>query len=204
MIVALLLAVGFSMELSESRYAEPAMIPVMATESDDRASAAAVEIAQLRELYFAAVKSSNALLVAEKTIEKRLAGLPSSGPATERDAVVLSYAGALRTLRAKHGHWPPTRLRDLQDGLRTMDAMVERYPAVAEIRYLRLMSCYYLPSILGRTGSVREDFRALARLLPAARASFSADLYEAAAAFVLDHGELSPVERVPLERSLAR
>jgi hypothetical protein len=204
MMIVLLLTFGFAMEPMESRFAHPIALPVMAAEPGDRVSSSPAEIARLRELYFAAVKSSEALLVAEKAIERRLAALPASGPATERDAVVLSYAGALRTLRAKHGNWPPSRLRDLQDGLRTMDAMVELYPAVAEIRYLRLMSCYYLPSILGRTGSVREDFRALARLLPAARESFSAELYEAAAAFVLDHGGLPAVERVPLERSLAR
>jgi hypothetical protein len=202
--VALLLTVGFAMEAVSDRSAQPAAAAVTAAASGVHISPAPVEIAQLRELYFAAVKSSNALLVAERAVEKRLAVIPASGPSTEGDALVLTYAGALRTLRAKHGHWPPARLRDLQEGLRTMDSMVERYPAVAEIRYLRLMSCYYLPSILGRTGSVREDFRALARLLPAARANFSAELFEAAAAFVLDHGELTAVERVPLERSLAR
>lgn len=204
MMMALLLMAGLAMEATDDRHLHPDVAPIVAIVSGDHISAITVEIAQLRELYFAAVKSSGALLVAERAIERRLAALPASGPATETDAVVLTYAGALRTLRAKHGHWPPARLRDLQEGLRTMDSMVESYPDVAEIRYLRLMSCYYLPSLLGRTGSVTEDFRALARLLPAARESFSTDLFEAAAAFVLEHGELTAVDRVPLERSLAR
>jgi hypothetical protein len=202
--MALLLTVALAMNAADDWPVHPAVDPVTVTVTGDHISSAASELAQLRELYFAAVKSPSALVLAERAIEKRVAALPASGPTTERDAVILTYAGALRTLRAKHGHWPPARLRDLQEGLRTMDSMVERYPAVAEIRYLRLMSCYYLPSLLGRTGSVTEDFRALARLLPSARESFSPELYAAAAAFVLEHGELTATERVPLERSLAR
>jgi len=159
------------------------------------------ELQRLRELYFAAVQSPHSLALAEREVQTmRAADLA----APNMDVLLTAYSGALRTLRAKHGSWPPARLRDLQEGLRTLDGLVDRHPDVAEVRYLRLMSCYYLPALLGRTGSVREDFQALGRLLPAARHSFSRELYSAAAEFVLENGELQPNDRARLERSLAR
>jgi hypothetical protein len=83
-------------------------------------------------------------------------------------ATLTAYEGALATLRAKHALWPPRKLQHLRAGLAVLDATIEAHPEHAEARYLRLMSCYYLPSILGRGGSVQEDFAALARLLPGA------------------------------------
>jgi hypothetical protein len=161
---------------------------------------ATAELQRLRELYFDAVQSAEALETAEREIRAMRARNATAG---EMDVLLTAYDGALRTLRAKHGRWPPARLRDLQDGLRTLDQVVEQHPDIAEARYLRLMSCYYLPSLLGRSGSVREDFQALGRLLPGARSSFSRKLYEAAATFVLENGELHPTDRARLERSLA-
>jgi hypothetical protein len=168
--------------------------PVSTLDARDR------ELQRVRELYFAAVQESEALELAEREIERLLA----SGPDRQREAVLTAYAGALRTLRAKHGRWPVARLRDLQSGLEILDDVVERHPNLTEARYLRLMSCYYLPGILGRGASVREDFVALARLLPSSRAQLPADLYEAVAGFVLENGDLPPTVRAPLERSLGR
>ncbi|CAN5793606.1 hypothetical protein BH23GEM6_BH23GEM6_01860 [soil metagenome] len=161
---------------------------------------APAELQRLRQLYFAAVQSADALEVAEREIRAMRA---EDAGAPTWELLVAAYGGALQTLRAKHGRWPPARLRDLQEGLRTLDDVVEKYPDHAEARYLRLMSCYYLPGFLGRTSSVREDFHALGRLLPAARSSFSRDLYVAAAGFVLENGDLHPSDRARLERSLA-
>lgn len=160
------------------------------------------DLQRVRELYFAAVQSSDALAVAEREVRRRI-----DSPSTlteERAAILTAYSGALRTLRAKHGRWPPARLRDLQHGLSTMDDVIARFPDLAEIRYLRLMSCYYLPSLFGRSESVREDFSALARLLPSAKGELSPELYAAVARFVLENGKLTAAQRAPLERSLVR
>jgi hypothetical protein len=157
---------------------------------------------RVRELYFAAVQSSEALDRAEREVSRRLE--PGPRRVVQEEAVLTAYRGALRTLRAKHGRWPPARLRDLQEGLATLDAVIAEHPHLTEARYLRLMSCYYLPSILGRSGSVREDFTALARLLPGSRSEFSAELYAAVASFVLENGDLPSALRAPLESSLVR
>jgi hypothetical protein len=106
------------------------------------------------------------------------------------------------TLRAKHGTWPPSRLRHLREGLSILDGAVAARPDEAEVRYLRLLSCYYLPGILGRGRSVREDFAALARLLPEARHDFPPELYAAMVRFVLENGGPSPPQRAALLAAL--
>ena len=155
-------------------------------------------LTRLRELYYAAVEDRVAIAAAMEEIEAlRDAGLARSG--SRRAAVLDAYVGALTTLRAKHGRWPPDRLRHLNDGLHLLDEAVADAPDVAEIRYLRLMSCYYLPGILGRGSTVREDFAALKRLLPDAAGEFPPELYRVIVSFVVENGEPGPEERAMLE-----
>lgn len=155
-------------------------------------------LTRLRELYYAAVEDREAIGAAMKEIEiLRDAGLARSG--SRRAAVLDAYVGALTTLRAKHGRWPPDRLRNLNDGLEHLDRAVEDAPDVVEIRYLRLMSCYYLPGILGRGSTVQKDFTALTRLLPDASSDFPPELYRAIVSFVLENGDLNPEDRAALE-----
>lgn len=156
---------------------------------------------RIREMYLAAVEDAEALAAAEREVERQLGATRAGSP---RAAVLTAYSGALRTLRAKHGRWPTARLRDLQQGLEVLDGVVGANPSLVEPRYLRLMSCYYLPSLLGRGGSVREDFTALGRLLPGARDELPREVYEVIASFVLEHGALPAEPRARLERTLER
>lgn len=157
--------------------------------------------ARLRRLYYAAVEEESAIEEAVAEIEWIGSELrPVPGSPTE--ALLHAYAGAVVTLRAKHGFWPPSRLRHLREGLATLDAAVQAHPEIAEIRYLRLMSCYYLPGILGRGSSVREDFAALAHLLPKVRNDYPPELYGAIVSFVLENGSISEDERTRLEAAL--
>jgi hypothetical protein len=113
-----------------------------------------------------------------------------------------AYEGALITLRAKHGSWPPRRLQHLQEGLAVLDAVVRADPGNAEARYLRLMSCFHLPAVLGRKESVREDFSALATVLPGIRSSYPPALYNTITRFVLEEGRPSEREAQSLRSSL--
>ena len=158
-------------------------------------------LVQVRHLYLAAVESEAAIPQGLLAIEQlRAAERAPAGSAL--DAVLTAYHGAFITLRAKHGSWPPARLRHLREGLVLMDQAVREQPDGAEVRYLRLMSCYYLPGLLGRGWSVREDFTVLARLLPAVRDAYPGELYRAIVRFVLEEGKLATRERLPLERAL--
>lgn len=154
---------------------------------------------QVRHLYYEAVQSEGAIARGLAEVERQRA-------ATRDEAVratLTAYVGAFTLLRAKHGVWPPDRLRHTRAGLAVLDSLIAAHPEHAEARYLRLMSCYYLPRILGRGWSVREDFAGLARLLPSVRGQVPPDLYGAITRFVLDNGTPTRDQRAALEASLA-
>jgi hypothetical protein len=159
------------------------------------------DLGPLRQGYLAAVSDARAIPRALEEIERIRGGGVAAG--SELDATLTAYRGALVTLQAKHAAWPPRKLRYMREGLALLDGAVAAAPDAAEARYLRLMSCYYLPSFFGRRGSVREDFAALARLLPQVRARYPAELYGAIARFVVEHGRLDPERRRALEATLA-
>ncbi|HET7461716.1 MAG TPA: hypothetical protein VFJ82_10740 [Longimicrobium sp.] len=161
-----------------------------------------VDLAPLRELYLASVSDERAIAKGLGEVERiRASAQPRPGGAL--DATLAAYTGALVTLRARHAFWPAQKLRHLREGLAILDRTVEHHPDHAEARYLRLMSCYYLPGILGRGGSVRADFAALARLLPGVRGQVPAELYDAITRFVVERGRLPAEQRRVLEDSLA-
>ena len=158
-------------------------------------------LTRLRELYYAAVNEREAIGAGLEEID-RLRRDGYARPGSRRAAVLDAYAGAITTLRAKHGRWPLDRLRHLNSGLGVLDSAVADAPDAVEVRYLRLMSCYYLPGILGRGSSVRDDFQALARLLPDAAGEFPAELYRAILTFVVENGDVEPSRRAALESAL--
>lgn len=159
-----------------------------------------VDLAPLREIYLASVRDSRAIGRGMDEIARLRAG--GVQPGTPLDATLTAYQGALLTLRARHAAWPPQKLRYLREGLALLDATVTAQPENAEVRYVRLMSCYYLPGLFGRGGSVRQDFAALARLLPGVRAQYPRPLYDAIVRFVVEHGRLTAEQRGTLEASL--
>jgi len=155
---------------------------------------------RVRLIYLEAVEHPAAV---ERGLEEIRGARKLSGPDDdELNSTLLAYEGALLTLRAKHGVWPTRRLQHLQEGLAVLDHVVRSDPENPEVRYLRLMSCYYLPGILGRRQTVREDFAALASLLPAARSKYPSDLFGAIGHFVLENGQLPPEQNRRLRRSL--
>jgi hypothetical protein len=159
------------------------------------------DLGPLRQAWLAAVSDGGAIPRGLEEIERIRGGGVAAG--SELDATLTAYRGALLTLQAKHAAWPPRKLRYLREGLALLDGAVAASPGAAEVRYVRLMSCYYLPSFFGRRGSVREDFAALARLLPQVRARYPAELYGAIARFVVEKGRLEPEQRRALEATLA-
>jgi hypothetical protein len=142
----------------------------------------AIAIDLLRALYFAAV--DDARLV--RRGHEHVAALRHGRPALpgERHALLTAYRGAFTMLEAKHGSWPPSRLRAVREGLRHLDSAAALVPDDIEVRYLRLVSTHYLPGLFGRRESARADLRAVAELLPAARDVLPPELYHVVAVFV--------------------
>ena len=120
----------------------------------------------------------------------------------DRDRVLRAYRGSFLALRAKHGGGPRQRLRDLRSGFELMDAAVAESPQSAELRYIRLMSGFYLPAIFGRREEVGEDMATLIRVLPRSRSAFPRALYPEVVHFVLDHGDPPDADRRRLEALL--
>lgn len=139
---------------------------------------------RLRILYVLGIKEEAHLGPAESDW-KALAG--TAGP--EEKALLTAYEGALRVARAKHGLRFQRKWEHLKAGLPLLDTAVARAPEHPEIRYLRLVSNYYLPFFMGRRARVKEDFTALARLLPAAR-TYPVRWIRNVGLFVLDKGGL--------------
>jgi 15-cis-phytoene synthase len=146
---------------------------------------AAIGLDLLRSLFFVSVDSAAALPRAQETLERVRGHAP--GFARERRSLLLAYEGALLMLHAKHGSWPPARLRAVRGGLERLDAAVAAAPADVEIRYLRLVNTHYMPRFFGRRESAREDLRAVAALLP--DASLPKALHSVISEFVKNNAE---------------
>ncbi len=149
---------------------------------------------RLRNLYFLSVADKKWLGQAGQSLSwlERRDAIGSD----LRDA----YKGAFDVVRAKHALWPPAKLDFLKRAEPLLDSAAARSPDDVEVRYLRLMSCYYLPFFFGRSWSVKSDFDALARLLPTATGSLPPGLLATVTKFVLDkHGSLTPAQRTRLQ-----
>ncbi len=179
-------------EPAPSRWAQPsAPIPDAAW---DRA------LRSVGTLWVEAVEREAAVatgLEAVETVRSRFAPLPP-----DRDRLLRAYRGSFLALRARHGGGPRQRLRDLRGGFELMDAAVAESPEAPGLRYVRLMSGFYLPAIFGRREEVRRDMETLIRLLPRARSAFPPALYPEVVRFVLEHGDPADAARLRLEALL--
>lgn len=127
-------------------------------------------IQRLRTEYLLAVEDRRHLEPAWET-HRSLTRAPW-GRSPTGTAILEGYRGALLALEAKHGFWPHARVRDLRLALGVLDAQVSSTPGEAEVRYLRLVSAAYLPSLFGRGAQADEDLEALAIALPARTRDF--------------------------------
>lgn len=154
------------------------------------------ETERLWALYF--------LSVEEREWEERAVTLADSlgvleGPEFRQ---IQALGGALEVVRAKNSRWPPNKLKHLRRGLAILDGLVEDAPQDPVVRYLRLVSCYYLPFFLDREESVEEDFRVLAEVLPEEGIAFSPPVRATVLDFVLEKGEIEDPDRTRLDEAL--
>lgn len=117
-----------------------------------------------------------------------------SGLADPQAPLAEAYVAAATIMRAKHARWPLTKMKHLKRGLPTLDNLVQSHPEHVEIRYLRLISCFYLPRFLGRTWSKEEDMAFLEQNLAGVRETVEPQVYEMMAEFVMLNGNLSESE----------
>jgi hypothetical protein len=154
---------------------------------------------RLRVLFVLGVKEPEYLDAADKAIAD-LASRRDSAPETSN--LARAYRGAVRVVRAKHGFRPGRKMEHLKAGLPALDSAVASAPDQAEVRYLRLVSGYYLPFFIGRKEEVRQDFAALARLLPGKAGEYPPRWYLSVAGFVLDKGRIGKERQAELRKSM--
>jgi phytoene synthase len=157
-------------------------------------------LTRIADLWLLAVEEEEAVDLGFRAID-RLRARPGPVP-PELDRLLRAYEGSFTVLRAKHGAWPPARLRNLRDGFVLLDAAVEEAPDAVGPRYIRFMSGFYLPGIFGRGDEVDADLAALTTLLPAAADEFPPEVRPAVASFLLEHGDPTAGERRALEALL--
>lgn len=158
-----------------------------------------LHMARLRTLYFLSVEEADSLPSAWKALR----GL------RQRNALHAdldsAYAGAFHVLEAKHALWPPSKLDHLKKAQPLLDNAVARQPNHAEIRYMRLISTYYLPFFFGRGPTVQQDFEALAKILPEVFQDYPLPLLADMAEFVLRHApKLTTQQKETLRTRLAK
>ena len=115
---------------------------------------------------------------------------------------IRGLGAAMEVVRAKNSRWPPNKLKHLRKGLSALNGLVEESPDDPALRYLRLMSCYYLPFFLDQDHLVEEDLKALGWLLPDRPDAFSPHVYQGVLRFVLGNGEFEESIRSRLSASL--
>jgi phytoene synthase len=165
----------------------------------DRPESAALGLDRARALYFVGVDDETAAGegLAQVELLRGLGEVP--------EPLLNAYQGAFETLRAKHAFWPVTKLRRVRAGLALLDRAAAAAPDLAEIRYLRLMGGFYLPSLFGRRDVVEEDLEALERLLlegrrdpPRGLHTLPPELHRVIVDFLLKHAELTELDAARL------
>lgn len=158
-----------------------------------------LHMARLRTLYFLSVEEADSLPSAWETL-RGLRQRHALNPDLDS-----AYAGAFHVLEAKHALWPPSKLDHLKKAQPLLDNAVARQPHHAEIRYMRLISTYYLPFFFGRGPSVQKDFEALAEILPEVFHDYPLPLLADMAEFVLRHApKLTKEQKEILRTRLAQ
>jgi 15-cis-phytoene synthase len=140
----------------------------------------------VRALFFAAVDEEHAVERGHAAIADLRERMPTA--AARHQALLLGYEGAFRALEAKHGFWPHARLRAVRRGLALLDAAVAAAPQHLEIRYLRMVTSFYLPALFGRSDAAREDLRVIEQLLSASASDYPPEIFRVMADFVIEHG----------------
>ena len=152
---------------------------------------------RLGALYLVAVEEDSLVDVGARAVDSL-----RTAPGSVTPARLDGYDGAFTVLRAKHAFWPHHKLAHVRAGLGTLDTAVAAAPDDPVIRYLRLMSGFYLPGLFGRGDEVAADFAALARLLPHAGEDFPGPMLGTVTRFVLENGDIPPPRARALEALL--
>ena len=139
----------------------PVLAAVLLTHSSRAASSPASEtyshpllnqIYEMHSLAEAGNKDATRRLVA--WLEELTSEQPDNG-------ILLVYLGSAYTLASRDAFIGPGKLRYLMAGRDSMDRAVTMRPDDANVRFIRAINNYHLPTIFNRRSIARDDFRQL-------------------------------------------
>lgn len=145
------------------------------------------QIGHARELFYKSVENA-------QTIEKAISLFEDIGKTEEYKGLALTYIGALTALKGKFAFFPITKYRYVMQGLELMDQGVMKNPNNIEARFIRGMTCYYLPFLFKRKKTANGDFRMIVRLLDTEYDQYNAQIIMNVTNFLLDHAKLNAEE----------
>lgn len=111
-----------------------------------------------------------------------------------REGLALTYQGALTTLKGKFAKMPLRKYRLVMDGLSLMDQGIEKSAGNIEARFVRGMTCFYLPFFFDRKQTAREDFRVIVQLMDRYYPDYPEDLIRNVIDFLLENAGLTEEE----------
>lgn len=89
--------------------------------------------------------------------EKHADALLKIVSAKEGDAVFLAYKAGLESIQAKHAFNPAKKLSHVSKSMKTFEKAVAKDPENIEIRYLRFVIQYHVPSFMGYSKDLEKD-----------------------------------------------
>lgn len=79
--------------------------------------------------------------------------------------LIHGYCGAVESVMARFSSNPLTKLKYCKNGLSRLNKAITEAPEMLELRYLRMMIEYHLPSFLNMSGHLQTDKKAALTLL---------------------------------------
>lgn len=134
-------------------------------------------------------------VVEEEHVERALSEIERIrvlGGAAVSSSLLEGYTGALRVVSGKHAFWPHQKLSRVKEGLELLDDCIAEEPHDVELRYLRLVSTFYLPFFFKRGDSAAADLKAVVSLLQKPDEAQPDDVLVPALDFVLQKADLDP------------
>lgn len=115
------------------------------------------------------------------------------------NGIALTYLGALTALKGKYAFSPISKYRLVLKGLKMMDEGVSVRPDNMEARFIRGMTCYYLPFFFKRKDTAIDDFKVILKQLEQSYDQYDSSIVMNVTSFLLENLELSREEKESLK-----
>jgi 5'(3')-deoxyribonucleotidase len=144
-------------------------------------------VVQARQLFYQSVEDA-------QTIEKAILLFRKIGQEKACKGLALTYIGALTALRGKYAFSPIAKYRHVLNGLRLMDQGIAKSRDNIEARFIRGMTCFYLPFFFNRKKTAQNDFRTIVKQLHKEYHLYDAQLIMNVTDFLLEQADLNTEE----------